>query len=138
MAENKDKITACPVCNCGVDHSQDASSEHAVDLNDSQKESIKSQMLASDDALVMSEFFKALSDPTRLNMVHAMLLHKWLCVSDIASLVGLSKSAVSHQLAYMRINKLVRVKREGRKVFYALNDSHVESGFALALSHIKE
>ena len=59
-------------------------------------------------------------------------------VSDIASLVGLSKSAVSHQLAYMRINKLVRVKREGRKVFYALNDSHVESVFALALSHIKE
>ena len=92
----------------------------------------------SDDAFVMSEFFKALSDPTRLNMVHAMLLHKWLCVSDIASLVGLSKSAVSHQLAYMRINKLVRVKREGRKVFYALNDSHVESVFALALSHIKE
>ena len=138
MAENKDKITSCSVCNCGVDHTVDTASDHAVDLDDSQKESIKSQMLASDDALVMSEFFKALSDPTRLNMVHAMLLHKWRCVSDIASLVGLSKSAVSHQLAYMRINKLVRVKREGRKVFYALNDSHVESVFALALSHIKE
>lgn len=138
MAENKDKITSCSVCNCGVDHTVDTASDHAVDLDDSQKESIKSQMLASDDALVMSEFFKALSDPTRLNMVHAMLLHKWLCVSDIASIVGLSKSAVSHQLAYMRINKLVRVKREGRKVFYALNDSHVESVFALALSHIKE
>ena len=108
------------------------------ELNETQLDELKAQMLASDDALVMSEFFKALSDPTRLNMVHAMLLHKWLCVSDIASLVGLSKSAVSHQLAYMRINKLVRVKREGRKVFYALNDSHVESVFALALSHIKE
>jgi len=113
-------------------------SEKAVDLTPNEIESIKSQMLASDDALVMSEFFKAFSDPTRLNMVHAMLLHKWLCVSDIATLVELSKSAVSHQLAYMRINKLVKVKREGRKVFYALNDSHVESVFALALSHIKE
>ena len=102
-------------------------SENAIDLTPQEIDSIKAQMIASDDALVMSEFFKALSDPTRLNMVHALLLHKWLCVSDIASLVELSKSAVSHQLAYMRINKLVRVKREGRKVFYALNDSHVES-----------
>ncbi|MGN1280491.1 MAG: ArsR/SmtB family transcription factor [Succinivibrio sp.] len=116
----------------------DLNDEIAVDLDLSKINEIKNQMLASDDALVMSEFFKALSDPTRLNMVHAMLLHKWLCVSDIAQLVELSKSAVSHQLAYMRINKLVRVKREGRKVFYALNDSHVESVFALALSHIKE
>ena len=99
-------------------------SENAIDLTPQEIDSIKAQMIASDDALVMSEFFKALSDPTRLNMV--------------ASLVELSKSAVSHQLAYMRINKLVRVKREGRKVFYALNDSHVESVFALALSHIKE
>lgn len=138
MAENKKKISGCPVCSCGAEHSVDLSHENAVELDDVQKENIKSQMIASDDALVMSEFFKALSDPTRLNMVHAMLLHKWLCVSDIATLVGLSKSAVSHQLAYMRINKLVRVKRDGRKVFYALNDSHVESVFALALSHIKE
>ena len=113
-------------------------SENAIDLTPQEIDSIKAQMIASDDALVMSEFFKALSDPTRLNMVHALLLHKWLCVSDIASLVELSKSAVSHQLAFMRINKLVRVKREARKVFYALNDSHVESVFALALSHIKE
>ncbi len=108
------------------------------DLTDEELSSIKSQMLLSDDSLVMSEFFKALSDPSRLLIVHALLIHKWLCVTDIAQLVELSKSAVSHQLAYMRINKLVRVKREGRKVFYALNDGHVESVFALALSHIKE
>lgn len=138
MKDSKNAILRCPVCNCKAEHSDNSVPELAVDLDDTQKGSIKSQMLSSDDALVMSEFFKALSDPTRLNMVHAMLLHKWLCVSDIAELVGLSKSAVSHQLAYMRINKLVRVKRDGRKVFYALNDSHVESVFALALSHIRE
>lgn len=107
------------------------------ELNETQLDELKAQMLASDDALVMSEFFKAFSDPTRLNIVHALLLHKWLCVTDISALVKLSKSAVSHQLAYMRINKLVRVKRDGRKVYYALNDEHVESVFALALSHIK-
>lgn len=137
MSEIDDKISECPVCRA-ASNAADKATDVAIDLDEAQKEAIKSQMIASDDALVMSAFFKALSDPTRLNMVHAMLLHKWLCVSDIASLVGLSKSAVSHQLAYMRINKLVRVKREGRKVFYALNDSHVESVFALALSHIKE
>ena len=108
------------------------------ELNETQLDELKAQMLASDDALVMSEFFKAFSDPTRLNIVHALLLHKWLCVTDISALVKLSKSAVSHQLAYMRINKLVRVKRDGRKVYNALNDEHVESVFALALSHIKE
>lgn len=110
----------------------------SYELQEEQLLQLKQQMLASDDALVMSEFFKAFSDPTRLSIVHALLLHKWLCVSDIAALVKLSKSAVSHQLAYMRINKLVRVKRDGRKVYYALNDAHVESVFALALSHIKE
>ena len=108
------------------------------ELNETQLDELKAQMLASDDALVMSEFFKAFSDPTRLNIVHALLLHKWLCVTDISALVKLSKSAVSHQLAYMRINKLVRVKRDGRKVYSALNVEHVESVFALALSHIKE
>ena len=112
--------------------------EKAVDLTAEEIKSLKNQMMESDDSLVMSEFFKALSDPTRLTIVHALLLHKWLCVTDIASLVGLSKSAVSHQLAYMRINNLVRVRRDGRYVIYALDDAHVESVFAMALSHNKE
>ena len=110
----------------------------SVDLPQEEIEKLKAQRLNAEDTLVMSEFFKALSDPSRLNIVHVLLLHQWVCVSDIASLVDLSRSAVSHQLAYMRVNKLVRIKRDGRKVFYALNDSHVESVFALALSHIKE
>ena len=67
------------------------------ELNETQLDELKAQMLASDDALVMSEFFKAFSDPTRLNIVHALLLHKWLCVTDISALVKLSKSAVSHE-----------------------------------------
>ena len=116
----------------------DLNSNAVIDLSDDQLDDVRQAILASDDALVMSEFFKALSDPTRINMVHAMLIHKWRCVGDLAKIVGLSKSAISHQLAYMRINKLVKVKREGRKAFYALDDSHVESLFALALSHIKE
>ena len=95
-------------------------------------------MLPVDDTEVMAEFFKALSDPTRLSIVNALQLHEWLCVSDLVELLGMSKSALSHQLCYMRLNKLVGVTRDGRHVFYALDDDHVEQVFALALSHVNE
>ena len=85
MSQIDDKNSECPICRA-TSNAADKATDVAIDLDEAQKEAIKSQMIASDDAFVMSEFFKALSDPTRLNMVHAMLLHKWLCVSDIASL----------------------------------------------------
>lgn len=107
-------------------------------LDERAQEEIKNQMPAQDDAEFMSEFFKALSDPTRILIVSALRLHEWLCVSDLAQLLGMSKSALSHQLCFMRLNKLVRVRREGRHVFYALDDEHVEQVFTLAQSHVNE
>lgn len=101
-------------------------------------EEVRSKMMASDDVAIACEFFKALSDPTRVSIVDALQIHKWLCVSDLAAILGMSKSAVSHQLCYLRLNNLVKVRREGRRVFYALCDSHVEQVFALAISHIHE
>ena len=76
-------------------------------------ESVKSQMLAPDDVDVTAEFFKALADPTRINIVNALQIHEWLCVTDLAEILGMTKSAVSHQLCYLRLNNLVMVKREG-------------------------
>lgn len=99
---------------------------------------IREMMLAPDDILLTAEFFKALSDPTRLSIINALQLHEWLCVSDIAEILGMTKSAVSHQLCNMRMNKLVRVKRDGQRVYYALNDDHVEQVCAMAIDHIKE
>ncbi|MDY6323104.1 MAG: metalloregulator ArsR/SmtB family transcription factor [Succinivibrio sp.] len=101
-------------------------------------EQLNSKMLPQDDVEMISEFFKALADPTRISIVDALEHHEWLCVSDLASLLGLTKSAVSHQLTNMRLNKLVRVKRDGKRVFYALNDLHVEKVFAMAVTHIHE
>lgn len=112
--------------------------ENILTLSEDTLGQIKEQMLPVDDTEVMAEFFKALSDPTRLSIVNALQIHEWLCVSDLVELLGMSKSALSHQLCYMRLNKLVRVKRDGRHVFYALDDDHVDQVFALALSHVNE
>lgn len=99
---------------------------------------LKESMLPDDDVMIAAEFFKALSDPTRISIVDALQQREWLCVSDLAELLGLTRSAVSHQLGNMRLNKLVRVRRDGKRVFYALDDDHVEQVFKLAVSHIHE
>ena len=99
---------------------------------------LREQMLEQDDVEVTAEFFKALSDPTRICIVNALQIHEWMCVSDLAQLLGLTKSALSHQLSYLRLNKLVTVKRDGKRAFYALNDDHVKKVFDLAISHIRE
>lgn len=99
---------------------------------------IKDSMQLNDDLLLAAAFFKALSDPTRLSIVNALQVHGWLCVTDLSDVLNMSKSAVSHQLCHLRMCKLVRVKRMGQRVYYALSDGHVEQVFAMAVSHIKE
>ncbi|MBO6258350.1 MAG: helix-turn-helix transcriptional regulator [Succinivibrio sp.] len=101
-------------------------------------DAVRDEMLDEDDVEVTAEFFKALADPTRICIVNALQIHEWMCVSDLATLLGLSTSALSHQLSYLRLNKLVKVKRDGKRAFYALNDEHVKKVFDLAISHIRE
>jgi DNA-binding transcriptional ArsR family regulator len=72
----------------------------------------------------ITEGFKLLGDPTRVRLLDA-LTHGERCVCDLASLVGISESAVSHQLRLLRTARLVRVRRTGRLAFYALDDHHV-------------
>ena len=82
-------------------------------------------------------FFKVLGDPTRLSIVYA-LSEGELCVNDISETVGISVSAVSHQLAQLRRAKLVNHRREGKLVFYQLNDEHVGTILATAREHLSE
>ena len=107
-------------------------------LNEAELKELSARMLPQDDVEIISEFFKALSDPTRISIVAALQQHEWLCGSELAQLLGITKSAVSHQLCNMRLNKLVRVKRDGKRVYYALNDDHVAKVFAMAVTHIHE
>lgn len=83
----------------------------------------------------LADTFKALSDPTRVRMISA-LLHDELCVHELAEAVDATQSAVSHQLRTLREMRLVRFRRDGRHVFYALDDDHIEDLFRQALDHI--
>jgi len=85
----------------------------------------------------LAEVFKILSHPTRLKLVHA-LSQEELCVCDLAALLGMTESAVSHQLRLLRSMRLVKHRRAGRLVYYALDDQHVRQLFAAALEHLQE
>lgn len=82
----------------------------------------------------LAGLFGALGDPTRLRIVAALAAAE-LCVCDLAAAIGLSESAVSHQLRHLRALRLVRTRRDGRRVFYALDDAHVLTIFAQAREH---
>jgi ArsR family transcriptional regulator len=83
----------------------------------------------------LSALFAALGDPNRLRLV-AALARAELCVCDLAATCGLSQSAVSHHLRVLRDLELVRPRRDGRLVYYALDDAHVAAIFGQALDHI--
>ena len=85
----------------------------------------------------LSDFFKLFGDSTRLAILLA-LDGAELCVCELAEVVGLTKSAVSHQLKSLRQNNLVRYRREGKNVIYSLADSHVKDIIDLAIVHINE
>lgn len=85
----------------------------------------------------IAEVFKLLSDPTRVRLVDA-LTHGERCVCDLATLVGLSESAVSHQLRLLRAARLVRVRRAGRQAFYSLDDHHVIGLLHDTRRHVEE
>src|SRR5207245_8000821 len=83
------------------------------------------------------ETFKVLGDTTRVRMLDA-LSRAELCVCDLAALLGLSESAVSHQLRLLRGMRLVRPRRDGRLVYYTLDDQHIVGLFAQGLEHVEE
>ena len=82
-------------------------------------------------------FFKVLGDPTRLRIVNRLYQGE-LCVNDISESIGLSVSAISHQLALLKRAKLVASRREGKSVFYRLSDDHVETIVGTAQEHLGE
>lgn len=85
----------------------------------------------------LAETFRVLGDPTRVRILDALSAGE-LCVCDIASLVGISESAVSHQLRLLRGMRLVRPRRAGRLVYYAVDDQHILELLKQALTHVEE
>ena len=85
----------------------------------------------------LAETFRVLGDPTRVRILDA-LADGELCVCDIASLVGISESAASHQLRLLRGMRLVRPRRAGRLVYYAVDDQHILELMRQAMTHVQE
>jgi ArsR family transcriptional regulator len=84
----------------------------------------------------LAELFSALSDPTRLRII-SVLLDAEINVGDIAAQLAMTESAVSHQLRGLRQMRLVRSRKDGRQVFYALDDDHVAKLYRLGLDHVE-
>ena len=96
------------------------------------------QRLPDEDTLIdLAELYKIFGDSTRIRILCA-LFEGELCVCDIAKLLGMTLSAISHQLRILRGSKLVSCRRAGKTVFYALADEHVHSILALGIEHVKE
>jgi DNA-binding transcriptional ArsR family regulator len=98
---------------------------------------VREHMPEEDALLNLADLFKVFSDSTRVKIVCA-LLHSEMCVCDIAVLLGMTKSAISHQLRALRLSRLVKNRKEGKVVYYSLTDEHVSGIFAQGLSHVCE
>jgi DNA-binding transcriptional ArsR family regulator len=94
-------------------------------------------LLGDDAVAALAETFRVLGDATRVRILDAISRTE-LCVGDIAGLLGLSESAVSHQLRVLRGMRLVRPRRAGQQIFYALDDHHIVGLFEQGLRHVQE
>lgn len=84
----------------------------------------------------LAEFFKMIGDPTRTKILFALDQNE-MCVCDIANVLGMTKSSISHQLATLKQSGIVKYRKEGKEVYYTLDDDHVQQVFEIAIEHIQ-
>ena len=94
-------------------------------------------MPSDDDVMSLAELFSVFADSTRVRILWAIDRAE-MCVCDIAVLLNMTKSAISHQLRVLRENKLVKTRRDGKVIYYSLADDHVKEIFETAVAHLKE
>ena len=98
---------------------------------------VQSEVIETEKAQQMADFFSALSDPHRLKLLSA-LAQQELCVCDLAAAVKMGESAVSHQLRVLRSQRLVKYRRQGRNVCYSLADDHIMTLYKEVAAHLDE
>ena len=106
-------------------------------LHEETVQNVKKQMLDEDILFDVSDFFKMLGDSTRAKIMWALDKHE-MCVCDLAALLGMTKSAISHQLRLLKQSKLVKFRREGKIIFYSLDDDHIAQIVKKGSEHIEE
>lgn len=100
--------------------------------------SISGKMEATEEEMFdLADLFKIFGDSTRIKIIYLIYKNK-LCVNDIAESLDMTQSAVSHQLKNLKSFRLVKSEKQGKEVYYTLDDEHVEKIFKLSLEHIKE
>lgn len=117
---NTDLEDAAPVCQ--VQH------DHHIQLE---------SMLTQENLYRLADLFKIFGDPTRIRILYALSCQE-LCVCDIAQALGMTQSAISHQLRVLKQIHLVKYRREGKIIYYSLADSHVRTILAQGLDHVME
>lgn len=100
-------------------------------------EKVRGQLPGEDTLYDLTELFRIFGDSTRIRILY-VLFEAEMCVCDIASLLGMTQSAISHQLAVLKKAKLVRYRREGKTIFYSLSDDHVRTILDQGMEHIAE
>jgi transcriptional regulator, arsr family len=96
---------------------------------------VLNKMSGAEEYILLTKFFKIFADETRLKIIAALSISE-LCVLDICAVLNMTKSAVSHQLSTLRQMRVVKSRKEGRSVFYSLDDEHVSQVFEMGLAHI--
>ncbi len=98
---------------------------------------VRCHMPEEENLIDLADLFKVFGDSTRIKILCA-LFQAEMCVCDIAALLGMTKSAISHQLRILKQSKLIKNRRDGKVVYYSLNDEHVKNIFDQGLAHILE
>ena len=111
------------ICDCGVVHTE-------------RVERAKAQMPSDEVFSKLSDFYKILGDRTRCKIISALQGGE-MCVCDLANALSMTKSSVSHQLSKMRECGIVKCRKEGKEVYYSLDDGHVAAIFTITIDHIK-
>ena len=106
-------------------------------VDEAKVRAVASKLLQNDKIDALTETFKLIGDPTRLKIILA-LREEELCVCDLATLLEITRSAVSHQLRLLRGARLVKVRREGKMAYYSLTDWHIAILIQTALEHTNE
>jgi DNA-binding transcriptional ArsR family regulator len=97
---------------------------------------VKAAMIKEEEAIRLAEVFKVLGDPTRIKIIYSLSKCQ-MCVCDIAETLGMTQSAISHQLRTLRDLRLVRYKKDGKSVFYSLDDDHILQLFNQGMEHVE-
>ncbi len=98
---------------------------------------VKAKMPLDENLYDLAEFFKVFGDTTRIKILWALSTNE-MCVCDIAALLNMSQSAISHQLRFLKNSKVVKFRKSGKVSYYSLDDSHVKQILEFGLTHINE